>query len=104
VAIAPYQVIVIVPNISDDEKMAAGEKLYEEFKQAGVEVLLDDRKERAGAKFKDCELIGIPYRVVTGRSLSEGKVEVVKRANKEAQDIAIESVVETVKQWIAAEL
>ena len=104
VAIAPYQVIVIVPNISDDEKMAAGEKLYKEFKQAGVEVLLDDRKERAGAKFKDCELIGIPYRVVTGRSLSEGKVEVVKRANKEAQDIAIESVVDTVKQWIEAEV
>ena len=104
VAIAPYQVIVIVPNISDNEKMAAGEKLYEEFKQAGVEVLLDDRKERAGAKFKDCELIGIPYRVVTGRSLSEGKVEVVKRANKEAQDLPIESVVETVKQWIEAEL
>jgi len=104
VAIAPYHVIVIVPNISDNEKMAAGEKLYEEFKEAGVEVLLDDRKERAGAKFKDCELIGIPYRVVTGRSLSEGKVEVVKRANKEAQDLPIESVVETVKQWIEAEL
>lgn len=104
VAIAPYHVIVIVPNISDEEKMAAGEKLYKEFQEAGVEVLLDDRKERAGAKFKDCELIGIPYRVVTGRSLSEGKVEVVKRANKEAQDIPIESVVETVKQWIEAEL
>ncbi|MEL6495610.1 MAG: His/Gly/Thr/Pro-type tRNA ligase C-terminal domain-containing protein, partial [Cyanobacteria bacterium J06623_7] len=104
VAIAPYQVIVIVPNISDAEKMAAGEKLYEEFKQAGVEVLLDDRKERAGAKFKDCELIGIPYRVVTGRSLSEGKVEVVKRANKVAEDIPIKSVVNTVKEWLAAEL
>jgi len=103
VAIAPYQVIVIVPNISDAEKMTAGEKLYEEFKQAGVEVLLDDRKERAGAKFKDCELIGIPYRVVTGRSLSEGKVEVVKRASKEAQDLPIASVVATVKQWIEAQ-
>ena len=104
VAIAPYHVIVIVPNISDAEKMAAGEKLYEEFKQAGVEVLLDDRKERAGFKFKDSELVGIPYRVVTGRSLSEGKVEVVKRATKAAQDLPIESVVETVKQWIEAEL
>ncbi|MEL7421315.1 MAG: His/Gly/Thr/Pro-type tRNA ligase C-terminal domain-containing protein, partial [Cyanobacteria bacterium J06555_3] len=103
VAIAPYQVIVIVPNISDAEKMTAGEKLYEEFKQAGVEVLLDDRKERAGAKFKDCELIGIPYRVVTGRSLSEGKVEVVKRASKEVQDLPIASVVATVKQWIEAQ-
>ncbi|WP_019509158.1 proline--tRNA ligase [Pleurocapsa sp. PCC 7319] len=100
VAIAPYHVVVIVPNISDAEKMAAGEKLYEEFKQAGVEVLLDDRKERAGVKFKDSELVGIPYRVVTGRSLAEGKVEVVKRATKESQDIPIGEVVSTVKRWI----
>ena len=100
VAIAPYQVIVIVPNISDAEKMAAGEKLYQEFQQAGIEVLLDDRKERAGAKFKDSELVGIPYRVVTGRSLAEGKVEVVKRATRESQDLPIESVVSTIKQWI----
>lgn len=104
VAIAPYHVIVIVPNIADAEKMAAGEKLYEEFKQAGVEVLLDDRQERAGVKFKDSELVGIPYRVVTGRSLSEGKVEVVKRANKESQDIAIEEVVATVKSWIQLDI
>jgi prolyl-tRNA synthetase len=100
VAIAPYHVVVIIPNISDPEKMAAGEKLYEEFKQAGVEVLLDDRQERAGVKFKDSELVGIPYRVVTGRSLTEGKVEVVKRATKASQEIPIESVVETIKQWI----
>ena len=103
VAIAPYHVVVIVPNISDAEKMAVGEKLYEEFKQAGVEVLLDDRKERAGVKFKDSELIGIPYRVVTGRSLSEGKVEVVKRATKESQDIPLEEVVNTIKGWIEQE-
>jgi prolyl-tRNA synthetase len=100
VAIAPYHVVVIVPNISDTEKMTVGEKLYQEFKQAGVEVLLDDRKERAGVKFKDSELVGIPYRVVTGRSLSEGKVEVVKRATKESQDLPLEEVVATVKQWI----
>ncbi|MEY2830759.1 MAG: hypothetical protein RLZZ574_17 [Cyanobacteriota bacterium] len=104
VAIAPYHVIVIVPNISDESKMAVGEQLYEEFKQAGVEVLLDDRKERAGVKFKDSELVGIPYRVVTGRSLSEGKVEVVKRATKESQDLPVTEVVATVKQWIEAEL
>lgn len=104
VAIAPYHVIVIVPNISDQEKMAAGEKLYEDFKQAGIEVLLDDRKERAGVKFKDSELVGIPYRVVTGRSLAEGKVEVVKRATKESQDIPLTEVVATVKQWIEQEI
>ncbi|BAZ43163.1 prolyl-tRNA synthetase [Chondrocystis sp. NIES-4102] len=100
VAIAPYHVVVIVPNISDESKMTVGEKLYTEFKQAGVEVLFDDRKERAGVKFKDSELIGIPFRVVTGRSLSEGKVEVVKRATKESFDLPLESVVDTVKQWI----
>ena len=104
VAIAPYHVVVIVPNISDAEKMAAGEKLYEEFKQAGVEVLLDDRKERAGVKFKDSELVGIPYRVVTGRSLAVGKVEVVKRATKESQDIPVDEVVATVKQWIKQDI
>jgi prolyl-tRNA synthetase len=103
VAIAPYHVVVIVPNISDTEKMAVGEQLYAEFKQAGVEVLFDDRKERAGVKFKDSELIGIPYRVVTGRSLSEGKVEVVKRATKESQDIPLDEVVATIKQWIEQE-
>jgi prolyl-tRNA synthetase len=66
--------------------------------------LLDDRKERAGVKFKDSELVGIPYRVVTGRSLSEGKVEVVKRATKESQDLPVSEVVAIVKQWIEAEI
>ena len=104
VAIAPYHVVVIVPNIADESKMAVGEQLYQEFQQAGVEVLLDDRKERAGVKFKDSELIGIPYRVVTGRSLADGKVEVVKRATKESQDIPLTEVVKTVKGWIAEHL
>ena len=103
VAIAPYQAIVIIPNISETDKVAAAEKLYAELNQAGIETLLDDRKERAGAKFKDSELIGIPYRIVTGRSLKDGKVEVVKRATKESQDIPLEEVVATIKQWIAEE-
>ncbi|MEL6440265.1 MAG: proline--tRNA ligase [Cyanobacteria bacterium J06621_8] len=104
VAIAPYQVVVIVPNIADESQMAAGEKLYDELRQAGVEVLLDDRKERAGFKFKDSELIGIPYRVVTGRSLAAGKVEVVKRATKESQEILLTEVVTTIQSWIEKEL
>ena len=103
VAIAPYQVIVIIPNVSEAKQVAAAEKLYAELTQVGVETLLDDRKERAGAKFKDSELIGIPYRIVTGRSLAEGKVEVVKRATKESQDIPLEEVVTTIQQWIAAD-
>ncbi|GAB4556362.1 MAG: proline--tRNA ligase [Pleurocapsa sp.] len=100
VAIAPYHAIVIIPNISEEKQVTVAEQLYRELNQAGVETLLDDRKERAGAKFKDSELIGIPYRIVTGRSLKDGKVEVVKRATKESQDIPIEEVVSTIKQWI----
>jgi len=101
VAIAPYQAIVVVPNINDADQMAAAEKLYDDLNQAGIETLWDDRKERAGVKFKDSELIGIPYRVVTGRSLKDGKVEVVERANGEKHGIAIEDVVPTLQGWIA---
>lgn len=104
VAIAPYQAIVVIPNVAEADKVAAAEKLYSELNRAGIETLLDDRKERAGAKFKDSELIGIPYRIVTGRSLAQGKVEVVKRATKESQDIPLEEVVSTIKQWIEQEL
>ncbi|MBP0002063.1 MAG: proline--tRNA ligase [Cyanobacteria bacterium SID2] len=100
VAIAPYHAVVTVPNINTKEQMAVAEKLYAELNAAGVETLLDDRKERAGVKFKDADLIGIPYRIVTGRSISEGKVEVVKRSTHESQEISIEDVVPTIKQWI----
>ena len=104
VAIAPYHAIVVVPNINDADQMAAAGKIYDELNAAGVETLLDDRKERAGVKFKDAELVGIPFRVVTGRSLKDGKVEVVTRATGEAQDIALDDVVETVKGWVEAAL
>ncbi len=104
VAIAPYHAIVVVPNINAEDQMAAAEKLYAELNAAGVETLLDDRKERAGVKFKDAELVGIPFRVVTGRSLKDGKVEVVKRADGEAEDMAIDDVVSTLKSWVEAAL
>jgi prolyl-tRNA synthetase len=100
VSIAPYHVVVVVPNVTDEVQMAAAEKIYQELNTAGVEALLDDRDERAGVKFKDSELVGIPFRIVTGKALKEGKVEVVVRATKTAQDIAIEDVVGTVQQWI----
>ncbi|MGL5877772.1 MAG: proline--tRNA ligase [Xenococcaceae cyanobacterium] len=102
VAIAPYHAIVVIPNTSDTQQVEVAEKLYQDLNQAGVETLLDDRNERAGVKFKDAELIGIPYRIVTGRSLANGKVEVVTRATKESQEIALEVVVSTIKQWMQA--
>ncbi|NDJ16077.1 proline--tRNA ligase [Myxacorys almedinensis] len=100
VAIAPYHAVVVIPNVGDAAQVAAAETLYAELNQAGVETLLDDRNERAGVKFKDSELIGIPYRVVTGKALNNGKVEVVKRATKETEEVAIAEVVSTLKHWI----
>jgi len=104
VAIAPYHVIISVPNISDSQQIEVAEKLYQQLNKSGIETLLDDRDERAGVKFKDADLIGIPYRIVTGRSLKDGKVEVVERATKKSQDIAIDDVTSTLKQWIETAL
>ncbi|MEQ9551262.1 MAG: proline--tRNA ligase [Coleofasciculus sp. G3-WIS-01] len=99
-AIAPYHAIITVPNISDAKQMEAAETLYQQLWQAGVETLLDDRDERAGVKFKDADLIGIPYRIVTGRSLKQGKVEVVERATHQSQELPLDQVASTVKQWL----
>ena len=103
-AIAPYHAIITVPNISDAKQMDAAETLYQQLWQAGVETLLDDRNERAGVKFKDADLIGIPYRIVTGRSLKQGKVEVVQRATHQSQELPLDQVASTVKQWLDAAL
>ncbi len=102
VAIAPYHAIVVVPNITDADQMAAAEKLYAELNAAGVETLLDDRDERAGFKFKDSELIGMPFRVVTGKALAEGKVEVVTRSTGAKQDVPIGEVVALIQGWVKA--
>jgi prolyl-tRNA synthetase len=102
VAIAPYHAIVVVPNITDADQMATAEKLYAELNAAGVETLLDDRDERAGFKFKDSELVGIPFRIVTGKALADGKVEVVKRSNGEKMDVPIDAVVALIQGWVKA--
>ena len=102
VAIAPYHVIISIPNITDTKQVQAAEQLYTQLKSASIETLLDDRNERAGVKFKDADLIGIPYRIVTGRSLANGKVEVVERRTRKSQEIPLLEVVFTLKQWIDA--
>ncbi len=100
VAIAPYHAIVTIPNINDAQQVEIAEKLYTELNQAGIETLLDDRNERAGVKFKDADLIGIPYRIVTGRAIANGKVEVVERKSRNSHEIPITEVVSTIKGWI----
>ncbi|MGQ9838122.1 MAG: proline--tRNA ligase [Cyanobacteriota bacterium] len=104
VAIAPYHVVVVVPNISDAQQMAVAEQLVQELTAAGIETLWDDRDERAGVKFKDADLIGIPYRITTGRSLKQGKVELTERATGQAVEIPIEAVVSALKERIEVAL
>ena len=85
--IAPFEAIVVVANIQDETQAKLGETLYEALQKAGVDVLIDDRKERAGVKFKDADLIGIPWRIVVGRDATDGVVELVRRSNREVQKL-----------------
>ena len=89
VAIAPFQVVVTVTNIREAGLLAAGEEVAAALEKAGLDVLLDDRDERAGVKFKDAELIGVPYRVNIGRGVAEGKVELVDRLAKTSADLPL---------------
>ncbi|MEA1960025.1 MAG: proline--tRNA ligase [Bacillota bacterium] len=99
--IAPYQVIIVPVNVTKEEQMSVAEELYQEFLAKGVEVILDDRDERAGVKFKDADLIGIPLRINIGpKSLKENKVEMKKRNESETELIAVEDVVKTVMEFL----
>jgi prolyl-tRNA synthetase len=99
-SIAPFHVIVTPVNIKDQEIMSAAERIYDELQTAGVEVLFDDRDERAGVKFNDADLIGVPYRLTVGKKIKEGKVELMTRATRESQDLAVDSVVEALRSKI----
>jgi len=92
-SIAPFDVVVTITNASDANLLYAGERIATDLEAAGFDVLLDDRDERAGVKFKDADLIGIPYRVNVGKKAAEGKVELVTRANASSEDILIIDVV-----------
>jgi prolyl-tRNA synthetase len=99
--IAPFEVI-IVPAGNSEQIVAASEKLYEELKAAGVEVLLDDRDERGGVKFKDADLLGIPVRITIGaKSIAEGKAEIKLRRESEIKKIAITEIKENILKIIA---
>jgi len=91
-AIAPFEVVVTITNIGDGALLAAGEKVAADLKTAGVDVILDDRDERAGVKFKDADLVGIPYRINIGRGVVEGKVELVDRLKLTNQEHSIDQV------------
>jgi prolyl-tRNA synthetase len=102
VAIAPFEVIVTITNVREGALLEAGETLAAELDAAGIDVLLDDRDERAGVKFKDAELIGVPYRINIGKKLVEGKVELVDRLNQTTVDLPVASITAHLKSLLAA--
>ncbi len=83
ISIAPFEVIIVIANMKDNHQVKLGEKIYSELKTKGIDALLDDRSERAGVKFKDADLIGIPWRIVVGRDAASGQIELVERSNKQ---------------------
>lgn len=104
-AVAPYKVIVMPANVKNEEQMNRAEKIYEELKTRGVDVLLDDRNERVGVKFKDADLIGIPIRVTVGKKVVEDIVEFKLRKNQDIEEVNIEDVVGRIeKEFIANNL
>ena len=100
-SIAPFAVVVAVTDMRDELLVEAGEKLAAELDSAGIDVLLDDRKERAGVKFKDADLVGIPYRINVGKKAAEGQVELVTRATASSVDVGLNDVVALVKERVA---
>ncbi|WP_353094274.1 proline--tRNA ligase [Tissierella praeacuta] len=95
--VAPYHVIITVVNIKNEEQMRLGEKLYNELNSLGLEVILDDRNERAGVKFKDRDLIGIPIRITVGKRAGESVVEYSVRGNDEKLEVNIEELTSLIK-------
>ncbi len=100
VSIAPYEVLVIPANYKNDEQVAAAEKLYQELKDRGIDALIDDRAERAGVKFKDADLIGIPVRLVVGKKCGEGIIEYKERSAKEAIETSIADAADKAEEFI----
>ena len=99
-SIAPFTVVVTVTNVGDPVLREAGEKLAAELEAAGLDVLLDDRDERAGVKFKDADLVGIPYRINVGKKVASGVVELVTRATSTSADVAMTDVLTQVKERV----
>jgi prolyl-tRNA synthetase len=103
-SIAPFQLVVTITNIGDATLLAAGEKVAADLSSAGIDVLLDDRDERAGVKFKDADLVGIPYRINIGRGIAENKVELVDRLQNANTEVPLNEIVETVTAKVTSAL
>jgi prolyl-tRNA synthetase len=103
-SVAPYEVVITQVNAKDAETTDAAGALYDALLQEGIEVILDDRDERPGVKFKDADLVGIPYRVTVGpKGLADGKVEIVRRKTRRARSVDVQKAAEAVAETILEE-
>ncbi len=93
-SIAPFEIVVTPTNVSDERLRATAEQIAQSLEAAGYQVLLDDRDERPGVKFKDADLVGIPFRITVGKKVTEGTVEVVHRSTRETHDASIAAITE----------
>lgn len=101
-AVAPFSGVVVIAQSEDPVVARAGADIYDQLLTAGVEVIIDDRAERAGVKFRDAELTGIPYRVTVGkRGLADGTVELTERVTGETRKVALGAVVAQLTGLIA---
>jgi len=96
--IAPFEIVVTATNVSDEKLRATAETIAQTLEAAGYDVLLDDRDERPGVKFKDADLVGIPFRVNVGKKVTEDRVEVVQRSTRQSQDVTIGAITEYFRQ------
>ncbi|MGB9619187.1 MAG: proline--tRNA ligase, partial [Armatimonadota bacterium] len=96
ISVAPFEVVILLLNPEDEDQCAAATRLYEELLDAGVDVLLDEREERPGVKFKDADLVGVPIQVVCGRLAAKAKVEVRARSSREKEPVALDQATERV--------
>ncbi|HNG33533.1 MAG TPA: His/Gly/Thr/Pro-type tRNA ligase C-terminal domain-containing protein, partial [Blastocatellia bacterium] len=95
ITVAPFQIVVTPLNVKDAEVKATGDRIYEDLSKAGIDVLYDDRDERAGVKLNDADLVGFPFQIRIGpKKLKEGKVEFYDRATRQAEEVAIGAAVE----------
>jgi prolyl-tRNA synthetase len=99
---APFEIVVVPTNVSDDKIRTTAEDIAKQLESAGFDVLLDDRDERPGVKFKDADLVGIPFRVNVGKKVTEGTVEVVQRSTRQLQDASIGAITEHFRNLMPA--
>jgi prolyl-tRNA synthetase len=92
--VAPFEIVVVPTNTAEDKIRTTAEDIAKKLEAAGFDVLLDDRDERPGVKFKDADLVGIPFRVNVGKKVTEGTVEVVQRSTRQMQDASIGAITE----------